>query len=508
MSNQGSFNSSNLFIENGIFENNSNSSIENTLHLTKGSLINNGSISATTIKADEANISGNGTFKSDTFLNNGTINPGNREYSVGTLIFKSHLINKGKIEIDMESSGNIDLITADKFTVGGKLLLNPISNFYTANTSFNFLRFSSKEGSEFSDIELLNTNFGRLMHEIEYQDSSINLLLSNPSYETFGLNNKAKQVGKYLDSLNKKISPNLQSILDQINYTETDQLVSEKVEELILTNEMKPLLYRLEILTTNEKQGIFISESQINFKNNEMYYDSRIKRFDVHYSGINLAYFNIDSDLDGKTSNTNSESSAYEVSYKLPMEDIDIYLKLYKEEKDDKTSRIMAVNSSTFQGSHKKNEEIDRKMFHISKSFNTLYGNLRAGFSISNLSIELDPFQEKLNGFTNNYEIEEIDLNLFLPFFDFSKTFLPLECEIDLGFEISKPFYDKDNLKMKLNIDNSIDDLILEEDLNPNKSINSTVYGSIVFKESLYGKIKYSNKGSNERVVLRVGYLF
>ena len=53
------------------------------------------------------------------------------------------------------------------------------------------------------------------------------------------------------------------------------------------------------------------------------------------------------------TSDTKSKSSAYEVSYKLPLEDIDIYLKLYKEEKDDKTSRIMTVNSSTFQGSHK-----------------------------------------------------------------------------------------------------------------------------------------------------------
>ena len=61
---------------------------------------------------------------------------------------------------------------------------------------------------------------------------------------------------------------------------------------------------------------------------------------------------------------------------------------------------------------------------------------------------------------------------------------------------------------MKVNIDDSINDLFLEEDLNPNKTINSTVYGSMVFKESLYGKIRYSNKGSNERVALQVGYLF
>ena len=99
LSNQGSFNSSNLFIENGIFENQSSSSVQNTLRLTKGSLINNGSISAAIIESNQANILGDGTFKSDTFLNNGTISPGNPENSIGTLTFKSHLINKGKIEI-------------------------------------------------------------------------------------------------------------------------------------------------------------------------------------------------------------------------------------------------------------------------------------------------------------------------------------------------------------------------------------------------------------------------
>ncbi len=508
MSNQGSFSSSNLYIENGIFENRNNSSFENSLRIINGTLLNNGYVSASIIESNEAYILGDGTFKSDIFLNNGTINPGERENSIGNLSFNSNLINNGKIEIDIETSGNSDLITADKFTIGGKLLVNPISNFYKANTSFNFLSFSSKEGSEFSDFEILNTNLGRLRQEIEYEDSSINLLLSNPLYATFGLNNKSKLVGKYLDSSNKKISPNLQNILDQINYVETDQMVSEKIEELVLTNDIGPLLYRLEILKTNQKQGIFISESKIHFKNNEMNYDSRISRFDVNYSGINLAYFNIDSDFNGKTSNTYSESSAYEVSYKLPIKDIDIYLKLYKEEKDDKSSRSMVVNSSIFQGSHKKNKEIDRNIFHISKSFKTLSGNLKAGFSFANLSLEFNPFEENLNGFANNYEIEEIDLNLFLPFLDFSKTFPIFNFEIDIGFEINKPFYDEDILKMKVNIDNSIDDLLLEEDLNPNQTINTTVYGSMVFRESLYGKIRYSNKGSNDQVALEVGYLF
>jgi len=508
INNQGSFNSSNFFIENGIFENHNNSSFENILRITKGSLLNDGSITAAIIESNEASISGIGTFKSDTFLNNGTINPGDRQYSIGTLTFNSHLINSGKIEIDVDTSGNSDLITADKFTIGGKLLFNPTSNFYTANTSFNFLSFSLKEGSEFSDIEILNTNFGRLTHEIEYQDSSINLLLSNPSYATYGLDNKSKQVGKYLDSLNKKISPNLQRILDQINYVETDQMVSEKVEELVLTNNIDPILYRLEVNATNQKQGIFINESKIDFKHNRMNYDSRINRFDINYFGINLAYLNIDSDLHSKSSTTNSESSAYELSYRLPIKVLDIYLELYKEEKDDNTLRTIAINSSIFQGSYKKNTEIDKKTFHISKSFNIFSGNLRAGFSFSNLNFETNPFEEKLNGFTNNYQMEKVDLNLFLPFFDFSKIVTFLNSEIDIGFKISKPFYDEDIFKMKVNIDNSIDDLFLEENLNPNEKINSTIYGSKIFGESLYGKISYSSKSSNEQVALQIGYLF
>ena len=508
INNQGSFNSSNFFIENGIFENHNNSSFENILRITKGSLLNDGSITAAIIESNEASISGIGTFKSDTFLNNGTINPGDRQYSIGTLTFNSHLINSGKIEIDVDTSGNSDLITADKFTIGGKLLFNPTSNFYTANTSFNFLSFSLKEGSEFSDIEILNTNFGRLTHEIEYQDSSINLLLSNPSYATYGLDNKSKQVGKYLDSLNKKISPNLQRILDQINYVETDQMVSEKVEELVLTNNIDPILYRLEVNATNQKQGIFINESKIDFKHNRMNYDSRINRFDINYFGINLAYLNIDSDLHSKSSTTNSESSAYELSYRLPLKDIDIYLELYKEEKDDNTLRTIAINSSIFQGSYKKNTEIDKKTFHISKSFNIFSGNLRAGFSFSNLNFETNPFEEKLNGFTNNYQMEKVDLNLFLPFFDFSKIVTFLNSEIYTGFKISKPFYDEDIFKMKVNIDNSIDDLFLEENLNPSQKINSTIYGSKIFGESLYGKISYSSKSSNEQVALQIGYLF
>ena len=508
INNQGSFNSSNFFIENGIFENHNNSSFENILRITKGSLLNDGSITAAIIESNEASISGIGTFKSDTFLNNGTINPGDRQYSIGTLTFNSHLINSGKIEIDVDTSGNSDLITADKFTIGGKLLFNPTSNFYTANTSFNFLSFSLKEGSEFSDIEILNTNFGRLTHEIEYQDSSINLLLSNPSYATYGLDNKSKQVGKYLDSLNKKISPNLQRILDQINYVETDQMVSEKVEELVLTNNIDPILYRLEVNATNQKQGIFINESKIDFKHNRMNYDSRINRFDINYFGINLAYLNIDSDLHSKSSTTNSESSAYELSYRLPIKVLDIYLELYKEEKDDNTLRTIAINSSIFQGSYKKNTEIDKKTFHISKSFNIFSGNLRAGFSFSNLNFETNPFEEKLNGFTNNYQMEKVDLNLFLPFFDFSKIVTFLNSEIDIGFKISKPFYDEDIFKMKVNIDNSIDDLFLEENLNPSQKINSTIYGSKIFGESLYGKISYSSKSSNEQVALQIGYLF
>ena len=90
MINQGSFSSSNLFIENGIFENHNNSSFENTVRITYGSLLNNGYVSASIIESNEAYILGDGTFKSDIFLNNGTINPGEQRNSIGNLSFKSN----------------------------------------------------------------------------------------------------------------------------------------------------------------------------------------------------------------------------------------------------------------------------------------------------------------------------------------------------------------------------------------------------------------------------------
>ena len=99
-------------------------------------------------------------------------------------------------------------------------------------------------------------------------------------------------------------------------------------------------------------------------------------------------------------------------------------------------------------------------------------------------------------------------MNLLLPFLNFSKAFSLLNSAIEVGVEISKPFYDEEMFNMKINIDNSTDYLFLEENLNPNQKLNSRIYVSKVFRESLYGKINYSNKSSNELVALQVGYLF
>ena len=154
-----------------------------------------------------------------------------------------------------------DLIVADKFTIGGNLLLNPISNSYSGNTAYSFIKFSEKDGSEFSNIEVSNTNLGRLNQVIAYDEKSINLKLLNPSYALLGKSKKSLVIGGYLDTFSANATDKLQTILDEINYVASDEIASDKIGDLVLSNAYEPFIERLEMYTPNQKQGIFINES-------------------------------------------------------------------------------------------------------------------------------------------------------------------------------------------------------------------------------------------------------
>ena len=508
INNQGTFNTRNINIFEGIFKNSENSSIANKLTISKGSLLNNGTLTAQTIKIEEGDVAGIGTFISNKFINNGTINPGIEKNTIGTLTFNGHLSNTGIIAIDLNSFNDNDLIVADKFTIGGNLLLNPISNSYSGNTAYSFIKFSEKDGSEFSNIEVSNTNLGRLNQVIAYDEKSINLKLLNPSYALLGKSKKSLVIGGYLDTFSANATDKLQTILDEINYVASDEIASDKIGDLVLSNVYEPFIERLEMYTPNQKQGIFINESHVDINRNDYNYKSTINRFDINYLGFNVAYFNIDSDIKSTSLSSYSDSSAYEVSYKLPIENTDIYLRHYSENKDDNNLRSININLAKFSGVHEKKLDITKQTVDFIKSYKLLSGELKTGFSYSLLSIETDQFNENLNGLSNNYQIDSINLNLFQPFLNYSRSFLHGDNETKIGFELKKPIYDEDLYLMNIKFEDSNDSVSISNSLDLNESINSTVYVSSVFKKSLYGKFSYTKKGSNELTSFNLGYLF
>ena len=77
-------------------------------------------------------------------------------------------------------------------------------------------------------------------------------------------------------------------------------------------------------------------------------------------------------------------------------------------------------------------------------------GNLMAkgkeplSIDITPIDIETDQFNENLNGLSNNYQIDSINLNLFQPFLNYSRSFLHGDNETKIGFELKKPIYDED----------------------------------------------------------------
>ena len=259
---------------------------------------------------------------------------------------------------------------------------------------------------------------------------------------------------------------------------------------------------------SNTKQGVFIDKSQFELNKRNLYFDSTTNKFDINYFGINLTYLNIDSDLQHAKSTTNSESKAYDVSYKIPLSFLDIYISSYKEDKDTKSSRVLEINSSKYQGVHKRSIELAQQSIQIGKTFKTDYGSLGVGLSFSALKIETNPFEETLNKITNQYSLEKMDMKITKPYINFSNSYKYGNNKLLFGFNIRKSIYEENNYSTRVRIDNAQSILTLDENLKINEDIISTLYFSNVYKDSIYGNISFSHKRYSEAVQLRLGYLF
>ena len=507
LKNESTFRGRNLMFNNGIFENIHKTYITNDLETVNTTIFNQGTVEAQKIQVDSGLVHGTGIFKSLKFLNRGKINPGTKNNVFGALTFNANLINEGIIELDI-SNNNSDYLIIDNLSVGGSLVINPIDNFYSANTSYALFNFEKSNDLEFNNFEVADTNLGRLKHELIYRDKSISFDLLNPSYENLGRNFKSKEIGKYIDLYTKDTSTNFQSILNQINYVADDIQVSKAIESIILSNVYRPFIDRMEINSVNAYSGIFINESKFEIKESDINFESNISRLDINYFGINLSHLDIESDLFSNNINQFSESSAYEITVNVPLEMIDIYFGFYEEEKDTKSTNERYINSEIFTGQHQRSIDIEKQFLVLEKTFDLNLGNLKAGITYSSINISTNPFTEDLIEVPITYTVGDIEMNLTQPYIEFSKNFRFGNNETSLGIELRGASYSSSNYSTEINIDEANTNLFLQDELDLNEDVSTNLYLSNVYNETIYGKISFLNKGENEFLKLNIGYLF
>ncbi len=506
--NRGQLRGAQLFLEDSEFKNFNTVNFSSEIKSKKGKIINNGKIQAKKISIDQTKINGLGEFVSDEFINAGIINAGEDDNSIGNIIFKTKFLNKGIIEIDLNSKGESDLLTIDNLLLGGDLVINPLSDFYKGNSHYRILTFKERNNSNFSRIDVPTKEFGRLITNFSYVDNALELVLLNPSYELLGSSEKSKLIGKYIDNFSKNTNHNFQEILDQVNYVSNDFEASSHIENIVLSNNYFPLIEKLNSYELNKDSGIYISESNFEINETDLIYDSKIRTIDISKYGINVAHRDVESDLFEENSKTISTSSSNEISYKLPINFFNIFLRYLVEENNSNSYRTLKVNNFSFVGEHKKKTAIKDKGIVLERIQNTNFGNFTIGLSFSSMSLETDPFKENLNKVINSYEIEKIDINITEPYLKFSRNHFFGDNEISWGVEIEKSLYDVDNYTNFVQIDNYQEKLEINNEINLEEDINKSIFFSNVYKKSLYVKIGFSEKKDNKLVNLRLGYLF
>ena len=507
VTNNGTFVSSALFVNEGSYQNEKTSLFLNQIEVNKGELINNGDITAVSIDLKEGMVSGNGTFITDRFTSEGSISPGSQTNPIGTLTFSSLLESKGDLFIDLNSNNESDFIKVGKFKIDGTLTLNPLNTFYSGNSKFNIMSFEEIEGQTFTNLNVLKPNFGRLHQKVIYNDKGIDLMLLNPSYENLVEKERARSIGRHIDNFTNLTSTSFQELLDQINYIESDYELSNGLESLISSTDYKYFIERIESLEDNTKQGIFISQQNYDLNSTHSKHESNINRLDINYYGLNIAYMNMEADSNSKYVKSYADSDAQEISYKLPLTFLDIILSSYKQDSRSNTSRNLLIGSSAFQAHAIKDFEIKQDSIDFAKVFDGDIGNFKLGFSYSSINLSTDPFSEILNSTSSDYVLKDVDFDFYTPHFEYSKdlSFGLNSMKIGIGFK--KPIYKKNNLQMNVSLDISNEVLTLDEDLGLSEDPLTTFFIGNVYRKSLFTKLSYSQKEDSEMLQLRIGYL-
>ena len=504
--NNGTFTSPSLLINDGSYTNNNLTNLNNNFTMLSGDLVNNGTFKSSLIELKSVKTSGIGTFSSDKFVSEGLISPGNNPNDIGTLTFESILENKGEIQIDLNNLGDNDSLISNKFIIGGTLSLNPVSTFFSGNSKFTLMNFTEMEGNEFTKIRVLEDNFGRLNKKFFYGKNKIDLTLLNPNYESIGTSNKSRVIGSYIDNFSDSTSSNFQSVLNQLNYVESDNELSDLLEEFIPATNYSYYIDRINSLSNNSKPGIFISESAYDYSNKEVMHDSEIRRLDLNYFGINIAYFKMESELKHSLNTASSDSNAIQITYKIPISFLDVNLSLINQDIDILSTRMLEIKSSDFQATHNRSLEIQKQTIAFGKEFSNRLFNINAGFKYSNMNLETPQFSENFNQVVNDHLIKDMSI-------DFPRAYAELSKQIDiglnslkLGIHFEKSNFDEESLVMKSKLDVSNELLTSQDSLKLSNKALVRLHISNTYKETFFGGLSYSKREDSEMIEFRIGY--
>ena len=508
MKNEGIFRSTDLSIYSGNFLNNKEADITGNIVMYEGEFTNNSNVYADDISILGGNITGTGIFLTSSFINKGFINPGLISQSIGTLTFKTHLINKGVIEFDLNNLNENDFIKVDKITFAGTISLNPLSEFYKGNSQFTLFNFEEMEGN-ILNLKTAKDKFGRLRPSVLIKENSVDLILLNPKYRDLGLSKKSISIGTYIDNFSLDTSSNFQQILDTINYISDNKNVSQGLENIVLENNYEHSIERILLQNNNVTQGIFIENSRYSSNKENLRSNSDVKSLNINYKGFGFRYYDIDSDMNGDSLNEFTSSQAVHLVYKHTFSAFDVFFDIYKERTGTFQNRtLLASIDSGFIGYHDKEISFEKKMIGIEKLFEFNFLNVKAGTSFSRLSIKTDPFQENLNGVKNNYRTDGSDFDILLNYLDLSKEFYYGKNNFSLGLEFKKINLMEDSYTMSVEIDNAESELIMNNSIDLEQNVLSSFYISSVFNESLHTKLSYSDRNNDRITSLKVGYLF
>ena len=368
------------------------------------------------------------------------------------------------------------------------------------------MNFTEMEGNEFTNIKVLKDNFGRLNQKLFYGKNKIDLTLLNPNYESIGASNKSKLIGSYIDSFSGSTSSNFQSVLNQLNYVESDNELSDLLEDFIPTTNYSYYIDRINSLSNNSKPGIFISESAYDYINKGAVHDSEIRRLDLNYFGINIAYFKMESEFKHGLNTASSDSNAIQIAYKIPISFLDINLSLINQDIDILSTRMLEIKSSDFQATHNRSLEIQKQTIAFGKKFSTHFININAGLKYSKMNLETPQFSENFNQVVNDHLIKDASI-------DFPTVYADLSRQIDIGLNkfkfgilVEKSNFDEQSLVMKSKLDVSNELLTSQDSLKLSNKPLVRLHISNTYKETFFGGLSYSKRDESEMIEFSIGY--